>query len=139
VADTATLVDFIVIPAMFYIVVLAGRMDLAHLREDGWVFDMGPAGHEPWYKFYSFLGKCFAWFWFLSNEDFHFKQISTLSASGRCGPPSRHNLLCKKERKIRVVLLLKEVKLTDCSSTFYIPLSMFLRWVRPLDWFVNER
>ena len=49
--------DFIVIPVVFYIVVLAGRFDLVRLRADGWVFDMGPVGHEAWYKFYSYLGQ----------------------------------------------------------------------------------
>ncbi|KZT04035.1 uncharacterized protein LAESUDRAFT_658528 [Laetiporus sulphureus 93-53] len=43
---------FMIIPAVFYIVVAAGHMDLGNLRQKGWLFDMGTA-HEPWYHFYS--------------------------------------------------------------------------------------
>jgi SulP family sulfate permease len=47
------------IPMIFYIVVAAARLDLADLRESGWVFDMaaGAGGSkESWYKFYGYYG-----------------------------------------------------------------------------------
>ncbi|RPD58190.1 hypothetical protein L226DRAFT_466264 [Lentinus tigrinus ALCF2SS1-7] len=43
---------FSIIPAIFYIVVAAARLDLGQLRSSGWLFDMG-ASSEPWYHFYS--------------------------------------------------------------------------------------
>ncbi|KAJ3529960.1 hypothetical protein NM688_g7780 [Phlebia brevispora] len=44
---------FLVIPAIFYIVVAAARINLQTLRTEGWLFDMSTT-HEPWYKFYTF-------------------------------------------------------------------------------------
>jgi len=41
-------------------VVAAAGLDLSELRADGWVFDMGAAGQESWYKFYSYLGQFLA-------------------------------------------------------------------------------
>ncbi|KAF5319323.1 hypothetical protein D9619_008654 [Psilocybe cf. subviscida] len=46
---------FIIIPVIFYIVVLAAGLDLNSLRHSGWVFDMGSSSNEPWYQFYSYL------------------------------------------------------------------------------------
>ncbi|KAH6901521.1 vacuole protein [Coprinopsis sp. MPI-PUGE-AT-0042] len=46
---------FIIIPAIFYVVVLAARLDLTQLRENGWLFDIGAdGGREPWWKFYTY-------------------------------------------------------------------------------------
>ncbi|KAI0350290.1 hypothetical protein OH77DRAFT_1413261 [Trametes cingulata] len=42
---------FSIIPAIFYIVVAAARLNLQTLRESGWLFDMGTSS-EPWYYFY---------------------------------------------------------------------------------------
>ena len=50
-------IDFIIIPLVFYLVVLVGGSDLGDLRKSGWLFDMGSNGKEPWYKFYSYYGK----------------------------------------------------------------------------------
>ncbi|KAF6756738.1 vacuole protein [Ephemerocybe angulata] len=47
-------VYFIVIPLVFYVVVLAGRFDFAQLRAEGWLFDVSMA-REPWWKFYTYL------------------------------------------------------------------------------------
>jgi hypothetical protein len=47
--------DFVVIPAAFYVVVLAARLDFGMLRKEGWLFDVA-AEHEVWYKFYTYLG-----------------------------------------------------------------------------------
>ena len=47
--------DFCIIPAVFYIVVAAARIDLGHLREAGWLFDMGTS-REPWWHFYTLYG-----------------------------------------------------------------------------------
>ncbi|KAH0580530.1 hypothetical protein H2248_002023 [Termitomyces sp. 'cryptogamus'] len=44
---------FLIIPLVFYIVVLSLGADLTHLREAGWIFDMGTKESEAWYKFYS--------------------------------------------------------------------------------------
>ncbi|KAI0702395.1 sulfate transporter family-domain-containing protein [Cerioporus squamosus] len=43
---------FCIIPAVFYVVVAAARLNLGDLRNSGWLFDMG-ASSEPWYHFYS--------------------------------------------------------------------------------------
>lgn len=48
-------IDFIVIPFVFYFVVLAGRFNIQDLRESGWIFTTGGA-HDPWYKFYTMFG-----------------------------------------------------------------------------------
>ncbi|KAI0764173.1 sulfate transporter family-domain-containing protein [Trametes elegans] len=56
---------FCIIPAVFYVVVAAARMDLGTLRETGWIFDMG-ASSEPWYHFYKLYDfKAMSWqaFW----------------------------------------------------------------------------
>ncbi|KAG1744926.1 sulfate transporter family-domain-containing protein [Suillus paluster] len=49
---------FMIIPAAFYVVVAAARLDLGALRRDGWLFDAaeGAGGAEDrWYGFYSYL------------------------------------------------------------------------------------
>ncbi|KAF8896905.1 sulfate anion transporter [Gymnopilus junonius] len=46
---------FIFIPVVFYVVVFAAGLDLEGLRKTGWIFDMGAAAHEPWYKFWSYF------------------------------------------------------------------------------------
>ncbi|EIN04492.1 sulfate anion transporter [Punctularia strigosozonata HHB-11173 SS5] len=43
---------FIVIPLVFYFVVLVAGLDLDHLRRAGWIFEKGPSG-EKWYRFYT--------------------------------------------------------------------------------------
>jgi len=43
------------IPAIFYVIVTAAKLDLSELRTSGWLFDMGSAAHEPWYKFYTYF------------------------------------------------------------------------------------
>ncbi|THV02009.1 hypothetical protein K435DRAFT_367627, partial [Dendrothele bispora CBS 962.96] len=56
-------VYFVIIPILFYIVVFAGRMDLAKLRKDGWLFDLSPSGGsdsgggdgDHWYAFYEYF------------------------------------------------------------------------------------
>lgn len=56
---------FFLIPCVFYIVIAIGGWPIAHLRETGWVFDVGQQS-QPWYTFYTLfdLGK-FSWpaFW----------------------------------------------------------------------------
>ncbi|KII84805.1 hypothetical protein PLICRDRAFT_342187 [Plicaturopsis crispa FD-325 SS-3] len=47
---------FLVIPVVFYIVVAAAGLDLAHLRTAGWLFDMGDSSEdEKWYTFYTYF------------------------------------------------------------------------------------
>ena len=46
--------DFIIIPFLFYIAVAAGQLDLTVLRKTGWLFDVATTG-EPWYHFYTYL------------------------------------------------------------------------------------
>ncbi|KAJ9092109.1 hypothetical protein QFC21_006975 [Naganishia friedmannii] len=43
---------FFVIPCVFYIVVLIGGWKIGHLRETGWIFDVGGVS-QPWYTFYT--------------------------------------------------------------------------------------
>ncbi|KLT44231.1 hypothetical protein CC85DRAFT_283747 [Cutaneotrichosporon oleaginosum] len=43
---------FLLIPAVFYIVVAIGGWDWQYLRDQGWVFDVGQNA-KPWYSFYS--------------------------------------------------------------------------------------
>ncbi|KAI0314568.1 sulfate transporter family-domain-containing protein [Amylostereum chailletii] len=45
---------FIVIPVVFYIVVLAARLDLGTLREEGWLFEI-EASSEAWWNFYTYF------------------------------------------------------------------------------------
>jgi hypothetical protein len=47
--------DFIIIPIVFYFVVLVGRFDLQDLRDAGWIFNTGGT-RDPWYKFYTMFG-----------------------------------------------------------------------------------
>ena len=56
------ILDFLIIPVIFYIVVLAAGLDLGGLRRSGWLFDMGASAHEPWYTFYTYYGKNISWF-----------------------------------------------------------------------------
>jgi len=52
--------DFMIVPAVFYVVVAAARLDLGALRKDGWLFDMAEGaggGEDRWYEFYSYLGE----------------------------------------------------------------------------------
>ncbi len=43
---------FFVIPIIFYIVIAIGRWDLATLRDNGWIFDVG-GNSQAWWKFYT--------------------------------------------------------------------------------------
>ncbi|KAJ6632540.1 sulfate transporter family-domain-containing protein [Mycena sp. CBHHK59/15] len=46
---------FIMIPMVFYIIVAAAQLNIADLRDSGWVFDMVAGGkQESWYKFYQY-------------------------------------------------------------------------------------
>ncbi|KAF9505966.1 hypothetical protein BS47DRAFT_1378186 [Hydnum rufescens UP504] len=58
---------FLVIPIIFYGVVLVAGLNLDSLRASGWLFDVGTS-REPWYKFYSYF-------------DFHNTSISALWAT----------------------------------------------------------
>ena len=42
------------IPIIFYIVVAAAQLNLAQLRQSGWLFDMGNAEDKRWYEFYTY-------------------------------------------------------------------------------------
>ncbi|KZV98848.1 hypothetical protein EXIGLDRAFT_726747 [Exidia glandulosa HHB12029] len=47
---------FISICVVFYLVVAIGRFDLAMLRNEGWVFDIGDAGNgASWWTFYTYF------------------------------------------------------------------------------------
>ena len=49
--------DFLAIPAIFYVVVLASGLSLDTLRDEGWVFDIrGGDDGVGWYKFYDYFG-----------------------------------------------------------------------------------
>ncbi|KAL1742153.1 sulfate transporter family-domain-containing protein [Schizophyllum fasciatum] len=45
---------FVLIPAIFYVVVLSAKLDLGELRDAGWLFDVG-GGEGKWYTFYEFF------------------------------------------------------------------------------------
>ncbi|KAI4525505.1 hypothetical protein K525DRAFT_261215 [Schizophyllum commune Loenen D] len=45
---------FVMIPAIFYVVVLSARLNLGELRDAGWLFDVG-GGEGKWYTFYEFF------------------------------------------------------------------------------------
>lgn len=47
--------DFIIIPIIFYIVVVAAGLNLSSLRDKGWLFIIDTSD-DPWYKFYSYYG-----------------------------------------------------------------------------------
>lgn len=47
--------DFVALPIIFYLVVLAGGLKIDELRKNGWVFDVGEE-RDPWYKFYTMFG-----------------------------------------------------------------------------------
>ena len=49
------IVDFLIIPVVFYIVVLGAGFDLDALRRDGWLFEVARS-EEKWYRFYTFFG-----------------------------------------------------------------------------------
>jgi hypothetical protein len=57
--------DFLFIPAVFYLVVSAARLDLETLRAQGWIFDIGTS-REAWYKFYTYFGVSLCAFLFFS-------------------------------------------------------------------------
>lgn len=48
--------DFVALPIIFYIAVFAGGFSIDHLRQSGWVFNVGES-REPWYKFYTQFGE----------------------------------------------------------------------------------
>jgi SulP family sulfate permease len=45
----------LIIPAVFYIVVLGAGFDLDTLRRDGWLFEVARS-EEKWYRFYTYFG-----------------------------------------------------------------------------------
>jgi hypothetical protein len=122
------MVDFLVIPVVFYIIVAAAQLNLGVLREEGWLFNIKNGEKESWYKFYSYLGETCIQFCVteaycdilqileLSNTD-HFWQLCQLS------------LLCKSyfERFYAVVanifhvqaLLQYSAPAIECASTMY--------------------
>ncbi|KAI6127650.1 sulfate transporter family-domain-containing protein [Pisolithus croceorrhizus] len=47
---------FLVIPVVFYVIVIAAGFDLDSLRRDGWLFDSaGTTGAGGWYEFYTYF------------------------------------------------------------------------------------
>lgn len=48
-------IDFVIIPTVFYSVVLVGKFNLGDLRESGWLFMTGES-KDSWYKFYTMFG-----------------------------------------------------------------------------------
>jgi sulfate permease, SulP family len=52
--DWKSFLDFLAIPVFFYIIIAIARVDMASLRQNGWVFDIGQS--EPWWKFYTYFG-----------------------------------------------------------------------------------
>lgn len=115
--------DFVALPMIFYLVILAGGFNINDLRHHGWVFDVGEA-RDPWYKFYMQFGECLMYnsWWVKSQGGFiwlyHILVSNLLQTSVRqVGEPSG-----------RLCLL----SLHYCSSTSFIPLWMYLRSVRQL-------
>ncbi|WWC89504.1 uncharacterized protein L201_004428 [Kwoniella dendrophila CBS 6074] len=45
---------FFLVPMIFYAIVLIGRWDIGHLRETGWIFDVGK-NTQSWWKFYTYF------------------------------------------------------------------------------------
>jgi hypothetical protein len=60
------LIDFIIIPILFYIVLAASGSSIADWREDGWLFDMSNGKDAKWYEFYTYLGECALYTLFLN-------------------------------------------------------------------------
>ena len=52
------IVDFLVIPIVFYVVVAAAQLNLDTLRRDGWLFETARevGGVDSWYAFYTYYG-----------------------------------------------------------------------------------
>jgi SulP family sulfate permease len=48
---------FFIIPIIFYIVVAIGGWDFTHLRNTGWVFDVG-SDAQAWWRFYTLFVSC---------------------------------------------------------------------------------
>ncbi|KAJ3551621.1 hypothetical protein NP233_g13047 [Leucocoprinus birnbaumii] len=46
---------FVLMAIMFYVIVGAASLDLGHLRDGGWLFNLGRASSESWYKFYTYF------------------------------------------------------------------------------------
>lgn len=49
------LVDFVLVPVVFYLIVLAARINISTLRSGGWVFDIQDGEDSHWYEFYQWL------------------------------------------------------------------------------------
>ena len=47
--------DFLIIPAVFYIVILSAGFDLDFLRRERWLFQVARS-EEQWYQFYTYFG-----------------------------------------------------------------------------------
>jgi SulP family sulfate permease len=45
----------LIIPVVFYIVILGARFNLDTLRRDGWLFEVARS-EEKWYRFYTYFG-----------------------------------------------------------------------------------
>lgn len=44
-----------IIPVVFYVVILGARFNLDTLRRDGWLFEV-TRSEEKWYRFYTYFG-----------------------------------------------------------------------------------
>ena len=48
--------DFLIIPAVFYVVILIAGLDLDVLRRERWLFQVARS-EEKWYQFYTYFGR----------------------------------------------------------------------------------
>lgn len=55
------IVDFLIMPVVFYTVILGAGFNLDTLRRDGWLFDV--ARSEKWYRFYTYFGAFHRYQW----------------------------------------------------------------------------
>ncbi|TFK98319.1 sulfate transporter family-domain-containing protein [Pterulicium gracile] len=46
---------FVLVPVVFYLIVLAARINISTLRSGGWVFDIQDGEDSHWYEFYQWL------------------------------------------------------------------------------------
>lgn len=86
--------DFVAIPAIFYVVVAALGINISILRRDGWVFDMG-ASSQPWYTFYSYFSEHFNELLHIIISRLRIFQISDSLVSERYGKHYLRNLHCE--------------------------------------------
>ena len=60
--------DFLIIPAVFYIIILIAGFDLDLLRRERWLFQVARS-EEKWYQFYTYFGRFLITPWSIALTD----------------------------------------------------------------------